>query len=112
MISKPILKATYRDVYVPLDSLLDEDGPRVEVDGYLGEYVEDHGEDGQVHRDPSTSEPLHHVLREGPYLSFALVRPFKIKFCHLAGNENWNEDKTKELEENESLRKKSVKVRR
>ena len=44
-----IWKATYRDVDVPLDSLLDEYGPRVEVDGYLGEYVEDHGEDGQVH---------------------------------------------------------------
>ena len=64
------MKSTYGDVDVPLDCLLDKDGPRVEVDGDLGEYVEDHGEDGQVHRDPSTSEPLHHVLWEGSHLGF------------------------------------------
>ena len=51
-----------------MDGLLDEDGARVEVDRDLGEDVEDHGEDGQVHRDPTTSESLHHVLRQSPYL--------------------------------------------
>ena len=47
--NQPTLKATYGDVDVPLDSLLYENCPRVEVDGDLGEYVEDHGEDGQVY---------------------------------------------------------------
>ena len=37
-----VLEATYRDVDVPVDRLLDEDGARVEVYGDLGEYVEDH----------------------------------------------------------------------
>ena len=61
-------KATYRYVDVPLYGLLDKDGPRIKIDRYLGEDVEDHGQDCQVHWDPSTSEPLHHVLRESPHL--------------------------------------------
>ena len=42
-------KATYRYVDVPLYGLLDKDGPRIKIDRYLGEDVEDHGQDCQVH---------------------------------------------------------------
>ena len=40
-------------------------------------------------------------------LGFALVRSY-LRICHLAGDENWNEDKAKKLEQNESLGKKSL----
>ena len=76
------------EVEVPPERLLDEDSARVEVHGDLGEDVEDHGEDGEVHGDPPPPEPLHHVLGQGP---------------HLAGDEHRQEDEAEQLQQDQRL---------
>ena len=46
---------------------LNEECARVEIDRYLGEYVEYEGERGQIDLDSGASEPLAHVLGQSAH---------------------------------------------